>query len=87
MILEVRTCSRSTLPAAQDDVLHILASMATCLEVSPIVVLDGVVQVQVEAWLVNQDKAGHHIKAQGWDHQGSTIFIANVALARPKGQS
>ena len=57
------------------------------LEVSRVAVLDGVVQVQVEAWLVYQDKAGHHIKAQGWDHQGSTICIANVALARPKDQS
>ena len=34
------------------------------LEVSSVVVLDGVVQVQVEAWLVYQDKAGHHIKEQ-----------------------
>ena len=57
------------------------------LEVSPVVVLDGVVQVQVEAWQVYQDRAGYHIKAQGWDHQGSTTLIANVALARPKGQS
>jgi hypothetical protein len=55
------------------------------LELSSVVVLDGVVQVQVEAWLVYQDKAGHHIKAQGWDHQGSTIFYCECSTSKARG--
>ena len=66
----------------------VLVLWLLALEVSLVHLLDGVVvQVQVEAWLVFQDKSGHHIKADRAGSSGQHDLIANVALARPKSQS
>ena len=55
------------------------------LEVSLVHLLDGVVvQVQVEAWLVFQDRAGHLIKSQGWINR-VVPFNCECSTTKAKG--
>ena len=69
--------SRSTLGAREDDLLHVLLlEWLLAPEVSPVLHLDGVVQVQAGlAGVPSQSWSSHHRTGQVWDPQGSTIKL------------